>query len=341
MLRQILIGLSGPGLLIAGDASAQSVTRRDSAGVHIVEVPATALAALPTWRLEGPTVRIGPDKGGLEYEFNYASSPWRLTDGRIVMANNQAELRFFDSTGRYLNTVGRRGRGPGEYEQLLRVFRIPGDTLLVWEFPMSRIDVRDATGKLVKSFTIPRASVFAGLGGKGAVFEEYQLPDRRKRGVRQDTVVLRQLHPDGTAGAVVARLPGGWTEILSNYDWRGVPLSGGMILAGNTRSTVYVQGDAFTAYWFGDNARLETITRVQLPRTRVTAAEKRGDEQRRSDLAARNPQVRVDPGQAPPAYGSHLPQVTRVVIDIEGRAWVRRPWTPSGSSARTSPPRTS
>jgi hypothetical protein len=321
--------LAGLALLNATRVHAQSVVRRDSAGVRVIEVAATGFDALPTWRLEGPTTRIEPDMGGPEYELNRAGTPWRLNDGRIVLANNQVELRFFDASGRYLTTVARRGRGPGEYEQLLRVFRVPGDTLLAWDVPTSRIDVRDPNGRLVRAFNIPRPRTFAGLGGRGAVFEAYRLPDLQKLGVRQDTVVLRQLHKDGTAGEVVARLPGSWLEVRRARGggvWRGVELSGSAMLVGGVHGAVYVQGDEFTAYWFGDGGQLGAISRVRLPRARVTAADRRDDERRRSEQIVRNPQVRVEPGQPPAVYATHLPQVTRLAVDSEGRAWLRR-WT--------------
>jgi hypothetical protein len=332
---RFLFCLAGLALLSVIRVQAQSVVRRDSSGVRVIEVPASGFDALPAWRLEGPTARVEPDMGGPEYELNRAGTPWQLTDGRIVVANNQVELRFFDATGRYLTTVGRRGRGPGEYEQLLRVFRAAGDTLLAWDVPFRRIDVRDPNGKLIRGFNIPNASSFAGLGGHGAVFVEYRLPDRQKLGVQQDTVILRELHEDGTAGDLVARLPGTWHEMRlarGGGAWRGVELSGSAMLAGGAHGAVYVQGDEFTAYWFGDGGKLVAITRVRIPQTRVTAADRRENERRLSEQIARNPQVRVDPGQPPLLYATHLPQVTRLVVDSEGRAWLRR-WTRYDSRA--------
>ena len=320
-------GLTGLATLNATCVLAQSVVRRDSAGVRVIEVAARVLDALPTWRLEGPTVRIEPDMGGVEYAFNRAGTPWQLSDGRIVLANEQVELRYFDATGRYLTTVARRGRGPGEYEQLLRLFRVAGDTLLAWDAPTSRIDVRDSNGKLVRAFNIPSTLTFAGLGGRGALFAPYQRPDFQKLGVQQDTVTLRQLQQDGTTGEVAARLPGSWTEVVrsgAQGAWRGVALSGSAMLGGGPRGAVYVQGDEATAYWFGDGGRLLAITRVHLPRTRVTAADRRDEERRRNDVMVRNPRVRVESGQAPPAYATYLPQVTRLTVDSEGRAWLRR-----------------
>lgn len=320
--------------LHATTQQSQAVVRRDSAGVRIVEVAARGLDALPMWRLEGPTTRIEPGMGGVEYEFNRAGSPWQLTDGRIVVANNQTELRFFDATGRYLTTVARRGRGPGEYEQLFRVFRVAGDTLLAWDVPTRRIDVRDPDGKLVRAFKIPNTLMFAGLGGRGAVLVPYQYPNVRTLGVRQDTLVVHQLHKDGTAGDVVARLPGSWTEMLGARGggaWRGLELSGSPMLAGGTHGALYVQGDEFTAYWFGDGGRLSAISRIRLPRARVTDADRRDNEQWLSGLRARNPQIRVEPGQPPRVYATYLPQVARLVVDSEGRAWLRR-WTRHGAA---------
>ena len=324
-----LAGLSSLGMLNATCALAQSVVRRDSAGVRVIEVAAGALDALPTWRLEGPTVRIDSDLGGVEYEFNRAHSPWQLSDGRVVVANEQVELRFFDGTGKYLTTVARRGRGPGEYEQLFRLFRVSGDTLLAYETSTRRIDVRDPKGKLVRAFNIPNTLLFAGLGGRGAIYVPYRMPDRQKVGVHQDTLELYRLHNDGTPGNLSSRLPGYWTDMRSGErgsSWREVFLSGSPMLVGGTQGTVFMHGDASTAYWFGDGGRLEAITRVHLPRVRVTDADRRDSERWMRDMRTRNPRIRVDPGQAPPVYASHLAQVTRLAVDSEGRAWMRR-WT--------------
>ena len=162
-----------------------------------------------------------------------------------------------------MKTTRRAGRGPGEYEQLLRVFRVAGDTLLAWDVPTFRIDVRDHNGKLVRAFNIPRTLGFAGLGGRGAVFEPYRRPDHQKLGVRRDTVVLRQLRNNGTAGEEVARFPGAWTNVISmgerGQGAREVMLSGSVMLGGGAYGAVCVQGDDFTVYWFGDGGKVVVI----------------------------------------------------------------------------------
>jgi hypothetical protein len=97
------------------------------------------------------------------------------------------------------------------------------------------------------------------------------------------------------------------------------------MLAGSAHGAVFVHGDEFTAYWF-EHGRLTAISRVKIPRTPVSDADRRDDERRLSAALARNPRVRVEAGRPPDVYAAHLPQVTRVVMDIEGRAWLRR-WT--------------
>ena len=68
--------------------------------------------------------------------------------GRILVSG-EAEISVFDSTGRYLRTVGRKGEGPGEYQfishiavgsRYIHVFEQGGRTMLDHEFEVVRTD---------------------------------------------------------------------------------------------------------------------------------------------------------------------------------------------------------
>ena len=69
--------------------------------------------------------------------------------GRILVSG-EAEISVFDSTGRYLRTVGGRGEGPGEYESIshisvgpryIHVFEYDeGRTMLDYDFQVVRTD---------------------------------------------------------------------------------------------------------------------------------------------------------------------------------------------------------
>jgi 6-bladed beta-propeller len=305
----------------------QQVARRDSAGVAIIEVPAGRLARLPMWRLDGPIVRIGEAMGDPAYEFHLAAWPWRLSDGRLVVANDQVELRIFDGSGRYLSTVGRRGRGPGEYQQLLALWRAPGDSLRVCDVVTGRVDVRGPDGALVRSITMPRHVTPVWLPGGGALYLAHTRLDLNKIGVRRDSALVRRILADGRAADTVAVLPGDWTDVLAGGNFRGVRLSGGVFLTGGADGAVLVHGEHLAVYWFAPEGKLAAITRVALPLASVTKADVRADEEEMGVLVARNRPMLLREGSVhPPVYAPYLPQATHVRLDAEGRAWVRR-WT--------------
>lgn len=116
--------------------AAASSTTRDSAGVMIVE---SSAPVGPAFSIDStPAVEIGPAQGS-HGEFIYGPVfAVRQRNGRIA-ANGWAttEFRIFDSTGRWLRTVGRSGGGPGEFEGLGLLFRGNGDSLVTFE-PQSR-----------------------------------------------------------------------------------------------------------------------------------------------------------------------------------------------------------
>jgi hypothetical protein len=270
--------------------------------------------------------------GDANYEFNFAGTAWRLADGRIVVANERVELRFFDSQGRYLKTVGRRGQGPGEYQQL-SLWRVPGDSLRIYDTPTSRVDVRASDGSLARTFSIPRATNLAWLPDGGAIYAPFSMPDLRSGGVKQDSLVFRRLRPDGRPGDSVAVLPGTWWEMPRPRFWRGVDFGGAPMVTGGVGGAVFVHGDHLTVYWFGPDGRLAALTRVGLPQVRVTSSDIRALEADRAAERARNPRLGTEGrGSPPPVQARFLPQATRVRLDAEGRAWVRG-WTPYGAPA--------
>jgi hypothetical protein len=303
------------------------VVVRDSAGIRVIEVAEAHIDNLPRWSIDGPTVRIGDASGDLNYEFNQAAWPWRLSDGRIVVANDAVELRFYDAGGRHLATVGRRGRGPGEYQFLAQVWRAPLDSLRVTDARASRVDMRGPDGRLSRSFTIPRSLVPAWLPDGSAMVWYRTRPDLSVVGLQRDVVVFRRMHRDGQAADTVAVLPGGWTDVLPGGGWRGVRLAGTPAVSSGTSGVVFIDGDQLAVHWFSTDGRLVTISRVITPRKRVTNAEVRADTRTIAAEVARARRLGMNVEAAPsPRYAEYLPQASDVRLDVGGRAWVRR-WT--------------
>lgn len=105
-----------------------------------------------------PMLSIGLEDGDERYQLHQVWDAYRHPDGRIVVSNaGSAELRIFDSTGTYLGAVGRRGAGPGEFNELSTpmLHARPGQ-LLVSDDGAARLHVLDDALRFVETrrFTV-------------------------------------------------------------------------------------------------------------------------------------------------------------------------------------------
>ena len=127
---------------------------RDSAGIHIVENARPAEGSRLPWRIGSePAASIGVLEGEEPYMLHYVMDATKLPDGRIVVANNGShELRVFNAVGTHLATWGGRGEGPGEFLELWRVERWPGDSIAAWYAPRLGMSVFDADGNYGRTF---------------------------------------------------------------------------------------------------------------------------------------------------------------------------------------------
>ncbi len=129
-----------------------ATTVRDSAGIEIVESHRPAWQTGEEWTIERePSLAIGKEDGAAVYLFDRVKAATRLTDGRIVVADDGSRsLRFFDRNGVFIKSVGRGGVGPGEFASLNSLFRFRGDSLMTHDDRNSFI-VFDSEGRLVDS----------------------------------------------------------------------------------------------------------------------------------------------------------------------------------------------
>jgi hypothetical protein len=114
---------------------------------------------LPTWTVGHPDLSIGVVEGDEPYMLAAVHDVLDLSDGRIVVVlfmRNFFEMRYFDSSGRHLKTVGRYGDGPFEVgiSGLCCVLHLPGDSVLVLRRD-GRLAVFDSAGKGVRTARLP------------------------------------------------------------------------------------------------------------------------------------------------------------------------------------------
>ncbi len=140
--------------IAAGPLNAQTV--RDSAGIQIVESSRPALSGARAWRLSPkPFLEIGSrasDVGAVQdslYELLRVNGIVRLSDGRVAVANDGSlTIRFYDQAGKFVSYAGREGQGPGEFQQLMRMTRKGGDTLVITD--NGEVEYFSGDGKFVR-----------------------------------------------------------------------------------------------------------------------------------------------------------------------------------------------
>lgn len=112
---------------------------------------------LPRWRVV-EELRIGsPDDPTALITTVSAMAVGR--DGRMYLAQpDDGTVRVFDSDGVLVDFIGRRGQGPGEFQNLYTLGLL-ADTLYTIDFAYHRIDYFSLDGELLRSEAVPPPSV--------------------------------------------------------------------------------------------------------------------------------------------------------------------------------------
>lgn len=217
--RRLLVGLSILAAALAGcddagDAEPRAATVRDSAGVMIVESPAALADRLLGWALSAePEVRIGVVEGDPDYQLSLVTGAASLPDGRIAVVNGGTqEVRFFSPAGEFLQSVGRQGRGPGEF-QFPQLLPAPSyDSLLIADFLANRFTFIGSDGGFGRFITPawPPAEPLGWLGGGSVLMQRSgatATPDTPE-GLITNEITFLTASLDGGSTGTVAQLPG-------------------------------------------------------------------------------------------------------------------------------------
>ncbi|MFN8665860.1 MAG: hypothetical protein U0164_01550 [Gemmatimonadaceae bacterium] len=79
----------------------------------------------------------------------------RLANGTTVVASAQSvRLEFYSATGALVRTVGRRGKGPGEFGAIAALWRTEADSLITFEGGLTRsFSIFDSSGHFARAWT--------------------------------------------------------------------------------------------------------------------------------------------------------------------------------------------
>jgi hypothetical protein len=129
-------------------------TVRDSAGIAIVENPATGLWDADDAPAITQEVDIGTADGPPETQFGMITGITTDSEGRIYVLDQQAKkVRAFEADGRFIREMGGEGSGPGEMSQgAAGLLRLAGDTLIVADLFQQRVNLYTPDGTALGSF---------------------------------------------------------------------------------------------------------------------------------------------------------------------------------------------
>jgi hypothetical protein len=75
-------------------------------------------------------------------------------DGCVYVCDYRAHnIKIFDSSGKFIKTIGREGQGPGEFNRPYDI-AITDERLIVWNMGNRRLDALNKDGELIKSASI-------------------------------------------------------------------------------------------------------------------------------------------------------------------------------------------
>jgi hypothetical protein len=189
-------------------------TVRDSAGVQIVENTLESIWSVSDqWTLE-EELRIGAIEGDPDYQFGAIGLIAVDSHDRMFVMDAMAQhVKVFSSDGRYEQTIGGPGSGPGEIGQAAVALYIgPGDTLIVPDLGNQRINRYAPDGTSLGSY---RLEIEKGLPlainatRSGVIVEQLRplaLPDQPVRDTMDAIVTLAS---DGTVLDTLKKFKGG------------------------------------------------------------------------------------------------------------------------------------
>lgn len=162
-------------------------------------------------------------------QFTSAVSATRLPSGEVVIADAaDGTLRVADARGRVVRSIGRSGKGPGEFTMLVWVGRC-GESLYTWDMQAARVSVFDPANGFVRQFMVPgtassltaacsdagalAAFTMPGSGGPAAADETGKTSNGTAYEVRR---MLASVVLTDTGGTEQGRIPGVlWAEMIA------------------------------------------------------------------------------------------------------------------------------
>ena len=337
LLASLLAACDGGAVAGAGHTVA------DSAGVRIVVSERPVWGAEPVRLDTAPIVRIGSDEPG-PYLFSFIGTGLLFPDGRIGVTEMSAnEVRLFSKEGKHLGSMGRRGRGPGEYQLLSGVFPYGVDSLITYDQMLRRTMVvtpAGGVGRVVANPLPGNLFAFGALEGENLLLYN---PGSFRRdappGLQWDTTEVARFDLSSGTGRVIAQLPSRQRFYEDGGNTRPLSPAHIAVFAASSHGFYWAASDRYEIRFFDGEGNLERILRRQVePQSVEPAMIDRWvavnlDDARRREGEAAVPRYRtlLEAGMR----GDRVPLFQQAFVDRDDRLWMgESAWPESQTASR-------
>ena len=300
----------------------------DTIRVHIT-------GAMPEARVSTlvPELEVGAEDEPVEESFGEIATVLGTSDGGLVVHDQQAQaVRMFDAHGKFVRMIGGKGSGPGEYQHLNGITRLPDGRLALWDATGTRINLYEADGAFTTSWLV----TFSRMGATNVLWSDsaggiyaYAVLERNKEDFSRNKYGLIRMAADGRI-----------TDSLPYLSWHeGPPALKGQSPDGGAQMAYAVPfaagnqtrllpsgglvsgfGDEYVFYLLHPDGRKPV--RVEREHARVPVSPTEDAEHRaRIEFAMR----RLDPAWKWSGTGipSTKPAFRSIEVGRDGRIWVR------------------
>lgn len=331
-----------------------AVVVRDSAGIEIVEnrVPAWAPDEIWTVAPQAELVIGGndasPSPGDSTHLVWSVTDVASLSDGKVAVLSSQEQTVFlFEPSGEFVRSIGREGRGPGEFGYPEHLQILPGDTLVVWDYMFGPVTYFNPAGEVLRSWRADVGAVFAAVRKPNQISpERVHLPMTDGSYIVLVGLIQGSFVPPSDVpyrvpveffridSAYGAHSLGRWEErehLYSRGVYAGLPFAFGVqIAAGDSPLAVYIgSSDRYEVHEFTSTGALVRIVRRTVEPIPITA------------MDVVEWKDRVDPSAdwdwdawdriVAELARNFRPPVVGLLVDSEGYLWVKDREDPGSS----------
>jgi len=345
--RSLFVLCAAP-LVACGDRAevVRAPSVRDSAGVNILEIPASLASAVRVDTLSDPLWVLGAKDGALDGDMTGATSALVLPDAIVVADETSGTLRRYSLDGVQQSTGAGRGEGPGEMPMLGRLLPfVTGRGIAVLEFYRGMLHFYDDTLGFLRQQRLNLAGgvrygvIGVESGGSLIVFGgAYSGPESHEDGVIvRSPEVVERIAPEGTGIDTLFTLPGAETYGIAG-GIRGRRFAVRPMILVNDSGFVVSEGERWELRWLDRQGKVNRIVRLDRPRRLVTEA------MRVAQLDADHARIDALPAGGfagirrmaaldfeNPRFPDSLPPFDETLADGAGRIWMREGASPVDS----------